>query len=330
MKSKFFLIPLLSFFIISCNNQPDCNDNDSKQLAKELIIQEMNENIGKTLSMLGTDISSNIDDFVNNYVEIKSIRVSAKDKELKKCDCATQIEFNIPEELIEKAEQYKSNFNSFFINSLKNQFSSSLDYEYSLQFSENEDEELFIEGFVPTDEIQEVFMNYTMLKKSISELEKKNNKINDEQKDLDENLSETISKVNEEDIEKAKLWLDNSIKKSNEDLKYEETILSPKYKSFLNDASAYIWGGDSDLTEDEVNLKWGKEYDISKIDNFSLCGNGSSGEIISETKFKELKNNSIIIFETMLKDNGSNESCKKEISVVKINNTFYINKVYSL
>lgn len=174
MKAKLFSLLAITFLFISCNNQPDCNDSDSIDLAKELIIQEMNENIGKSMTLFGVNIESNIAEFVNNYIEIKSIRVTGKEKELKKCDCATQIEFNLPEDFLEQIDKQSEKLDNFAANSVKNLFSSKLDYEYSLQLSEGEEKELFVEGFVPTEEIQEVFMAFTMLNKRFSEMNKDN------------------------------------------------------------------------------------------------------------------------------------------------------------
>lgn len=324
MKIKFTLLIILSSIIFSsCSNQPDCDDEESINLAKSLITQELKEKSGISLSMFGIEDDGSIDKFVDENIELVSIRPTEKDEELNKCSCATQISFKFPEEFIRKLEEHsKENILITAINKIMTQ---KLDYDYTLQ-KIKKDDQLLVEGFVPIEELQTILMNYALIQNAINE-----ENVNNEEETMSEDFSnEKFSVIDNSDIEKAKLWLDNSITKSNEDLKFEETIYTKKYRAFLNDAAPFLWGGDSDLTEEEVKSKWEDEYDLFITDNLSLCGNGSTGTIIPSSKFKKIKENNIIIFETTLTDNGSNETCKKEIRVVKKNNSFFVDGVTAI
>jgi hypothetical protein len=319
---------LLGLTLSGCQNQPECDNEDAKSLAKDLIKQELKSPKNKiALSMLGIDeIESRIDDFVDNIIEFDGSRPSEIDKELKKCDCTSQIIFKIPVNVTNLINEKlgKDNLNAIALNDV---FNSKINFDYTLQLA-NKDDELFIEAYIPEKELSEILSNYLVLKKAVDKLEKNGNLVTDN--NLSDENESTPMTFNTNEIEDVKKWINVSIFKSNVELDYEQTILSEKYKEFLKDASAYIWGGDSNLTEQQVKDKWSKEYDIYKIDNFSLCGNGLTGKIKSNTRFVKIKDNHIMIFETTLIDDGSDDKCKKEISIVKINNKYYIDRVYSL
>ena len=117
MKMKFTLLSILSLLIFSsCSKQPECDNEETIALAKELIIQELIKGTGLSFGMDESD-KKIFEDFVNEHIEIINARPTEKDDELRRCDCSSQISFKFSEELMEKLKE-----NSFWMAALKKQF----------------------------------------------------------------------------------------------------------------------------------------------------------------------------------------------------------------
>lgn len=182
---KITLLSILSLLLFaSCSKQPDCDNEEAIKLAKELIIQEMKENTGMALGMFGIDSEDGIDKFVNENIELISVRPTDKDEELQKCDCATQISFKFSDELIASLEENSKG--NLIISAINKMMTQKLDYNYTLQ-KIKKDDQLLVEGIVPVEELQGIFMNYAMIQNAI-------NKENNEDNNSDDNTnSETES-----------------------------------------------------------------------------------------------------------------------------------------
>lgn len=189
IKMKIHIISFIALSILtSCSKQPKCDGIESTKLAKALIIQEINNKTGMTLSMLGVNANENLEKFVNENIELINTRTNAKDEDLKKCSCSSQISFKFPEGFIENLEEKGEG--NFIINIIKKMLTQKIDYNYTLQII-NKNEELFVEGIVPSKELQEVFTNYAMFAPLLNK-EGENEKLSDEEL-LDKNLK-TVSK----------------------------------------------------------------------------------------------------------------------------------------
>jgi hypothetical protein len=188
---------ILSFLVISiftsCSKQPKCDNEESTKLAKSLIVQEMKEKTGMALSMFGVDADENLEKFVNENIELINVRTNDKDEDLKKCGCSSQISFKFSDDFIEKLqEKGKGNF---MVNIIKKMMTQKIDYNYTLQII-NKNEELFIEGIVPSEELQGVFTNYLMYAPLLKK-EDENEKMSD--KALLGNEAQTVHQ-NETDV----------------------------------------------------------------------------------------------------------------------------------
>lgn len=158
MKNKStLLISILILFLSSCAKQPNCDDTESIELAKQLIVQQMKEEIGTQYKMIGLDFDNFLKKFIDKNVEVINIRPTAKYENLRKCDCSSQISFKYPDDFIKKIEELESK--SFMKGVITTKLSNKLNYDYTLQII-NKNEELFIDGILPTKEINEVFSMY--------------------------------------------------------------------------------------------------------------------------------------------------------------------------
>ena len=91
---KYIICILILSILTSCTNQPKCDSDEAIQLAKDLIKQELKSDGGLLgLEMFGMGDENTIDKFVDDNIELKSVRTTEKDDELKTCNCASQITF---------------------------------------------------------------------------------------------------------------------------------------------------------------------------------------------------------------------------------------------
>lgn len=168
MKKYIICILLITLsFLLGCSKQPKCDSNESIQLAKDLIKQELASNKNSNaFAFLGIADKNTLENFVNDNIEVINIRTTSKDEELKKCDCASQITFKFSDELMAKLnEASKDGFIGLMIG---NPLDKQIEYTFNLQLIEKDDE-LFIEGFVPTEDLQDIFTLYSMIAPSIVE-----------------------------------------------------------------------------------------------------------------------------------------------------------------
>ncbi|WP_173969040.1 hypothetical protein [Flavobacterium bizetiae] len=131
----------------------------------------MKKNSGMAFAMLGVEDDESIDKFVNENIELVNVRPTDKDEDLKKCDCATQISFKFSEELIKTLKE-KSRGN-LIISVINEMMTKQLDYKYTLQ-KIKKDNQLLVEGIVPVEELQSIFMNYKMIQNAMNKQASKN------------------------------------------------------------------------------------------------------------------------------------------------------------
>lgn len=186
---KIHIISFIALSVLtSCSKQPKCDDEESTKLAKALIVQEMNDKTGMALSMFGINANENLKKFVDENIELINTRTNDKDEDLKKCSCSSQISFKFPEGFIEKLEEKGEG--NFMVNIIKKMMTQKIDYNYTLQII-NKNEELFVEGIVPSEELQGVFTNYAMFAPLLNK-EEENDKLSNEE--LPEMAVKTVSK----------------------------------------------------------------------------------------------------------------------------------------
>ncbi|MCA6423624.1 MAG: hypothetical protein IM568_12525 [Flavobacterium sp.] len=159
MKYTNVIAIIFLFIFSSCSKQPSCDDEESIELAKQLIVKEMNGEIGTQYKMIGIDVKEVLEKFINENIEIINARTTAKDESLKKCDCSSQISIKYSDDFIQKIEEQE---NKTFLNGvLTSYMSKQLNYNYTLQII-NKNDELFIEGNLPIKELSEAFSFYLM------------------------------------------------------------------------------------------------------------------------------------------------------------------------
>ena len=172
---KYIICILLLSILTSCTEQPKCDSDEALQLAKDLIKQELkSDGNSMALEMFGMGDENTIDKFVDENIELKSVRTTEKNDELKTCSCASQITFKFSEEFEKKMkENGKENIISSAINDILNK---QIEYYYNLQILEKE-KNLYIEGIVPKEELTGVLTNYTLFapKSKTKEVETENN-----------------------------------------------------------------------------------------------------------------------------------------------------------
>jgi hypothetical protein len=159
MKKSIICFLILSI-LSSCTNQPKCDSDEAIQLAKNLIKQGLKSNGGSlALAELGMGDENTIDEFVDENIELKSVRTTEKDDELKTCSCASQITFKFSDDFKEKMkEKGKENLSVSAINDMINE---QIEYNYNLQRIEKE-KNLYIEGIVPIKELRAVLISHIM------------------------------------------------------------------------------------------------------------------------------------------------------------------------
>ena len=219
---KIHIISLIALSVLtSCSKQPKCGDEESTKLAKALIVQEMNDKTGMALSIFGVNTNESLEKFVNENIELINIRTNDKDEDLKKCSCSSQISFKFPEGFIEKLEEKGEG--DFMINIIKKMLTQKIDYNYTLQII-NKNEELFFEGIVPSEEIQGVFTNYAILASFLNKKAKNKKLINEE------NISQNVKTVNKSETDLSVNSGEIIIEKSNI---YKERDYASKTKMYL-------------------------------------------------------------------------------------------------
>lgn len=262
---KYIICILILSILTSCTNQPKCDSDEGIQLAKDLIKQELKSDGGVLgLAMFGMGDENTIDEFVDNNIELKSIRTTEKDEELKTCTCASQITFKFSEEFEKKIkENGKENIISSAINDI---FNKQIDYDYNLQIIEKE-KNLFVEGIVPKEELMGVLTNYMLFapKDKTTESEE-----NNEKTDTNKNLNET---------EPSEKIIINNVSNLNslllKQLRNPETVTSKnkceddKYCNLVYEWSKLYYS----LPEEfQKNVKTGSEiYEIKKNDFEALA-----------------------------------------------------------
>ena len=129
---KYIICILILSILTSCTNQPKCDSDEAIQLAKDLIKQELKSDGGALgLAMFGIGDENTIDKFVDENIELTSVRTTEKNDELKTCSCASQITFKFSEEFEKKMkENGKENIISSAIYEI---FNKQIEYYYNLQ-----------------------------------------------------------------------------------------------------------------------------------------------------------------------------------------------------
>lgn len=176
----------------SCSKQPSCDDDESLELAKQLIVQEMDREIGLQYKMIGIDVKEILEKFIDENIEIVNARTTAIDEKLRKCDCSSEISIKYSDDFIKKIKEHE---NKKYMNGVLTSFiNKQLNYNYTLQII-NKKEELFIEGILPIKELNEAFSFYFMT--SIEFNKKNKNQVeNINYKKSDQNLQDSITDIN--------------------------------------------------------------------------------------------------------------------------------------
>lgn len=171
---KYLIGILLLLILTSCTEQPKCGSDEALQLAKDLIKQELksDENILYSLSFKEGD-EKLIDQFVDENIELTSIRTIEKNEELRTCNCASLITFKYSEDFQNKMkDDYRDNnkyFRSEFVldeseisatvNKIINE---QFEYYYNLQILEKE-KNLYLEGIVPKNELKNSVLSFLQI-----------------------------------------------------------------------------------------------------------------------------------------------------------------------
>lgn len=139
--------------------QPKCDSDEAIKLAKDLIKQQLNSKSNSmAFAMLGMGNESTIEKFVDENIEIINVRPTAKFDGLKKCDCASQITFKFSKEFEAKMKENEGK-NNIILSAVNEILTKQIDFAYTLQIIEKENN-LFIEGIVPEEELKGVLTNY--------------------------------------------------------------------------------------------------------------------------------------------------------------------------
>ena len=76
---KYIICILLLTILTSCTEQPKCDSEEALQLAKDLIKQELkSDGNSLALEMFGMGDENTIDKFVDENIELKSVRTTEK------------------------------------------------------------------------------------------------------------------------------------------------------------------------------------------------------------------------------------------------------------
>lgn len=166
MKNYIACILLLSL-LTGCSEQPKCDSPEAVSLAKDLIKQELKSDQNILNSVLySKEDESLIDRFVDENIELKTIRTIEKKEDLKSCKCASKIVFQFSEAYqVKMKEEYRKMFKSDVVDddmiasSIDKMINKQLDYNYNLQVLDNEDK-LYIEGDLAKEELSRLVLDY--------------------------------------------------------------------------------------------------------------------------------------------------------------------------
>lgn len=171
---KYFIGILLLSILTSCTEQPKCNSDEALQLAKDLIKKELksDENILYSLSFEEGD-EKLIDQFVDENIELTSVRAIEKNEELRTCNCSSIITFKYSEDFQNKMKDDYRNNNKYlrteFVldeseisNMINKIINEQFEYYYNLQILEKE-KNLYIEGIVPKNELKNSVLSFLQI-----------------------------------------------------------------------------------------------------------------------------------------------------------------------
>jgi len=96
--------------IVSCTQDVSCEGYTEKELVKSILKDELLKR-KVAFEMAGiNNFEEFINDFFNNNVKLELIRTTAKNKELKSCNCEAQLKFYLKEEIQKKIDStFKAN-----------------------------------------------------------------------------------------------------------------------------------------------------------------------------------------------------------------------------
>lgn len=156
------LFASLALLFSSCEKQPECND----PVVKSMVLDILKEDLDKQeiiFNQLGIyNFQEYSDNFFASMVEVKSVRTTDKNEDLKSCECEAEIEMLSQEGL----EPYKQRlFES--VPEFMEILTSDVPLNYSIQMTE--DDELYVETEIPTDDLYSNFLGYFYL--SLNEAE---------------------------------------------------------------------------------------------------------------------------------------------------------------
>lgn len=168
---KITLLTILLLTFLSCSDDSiKCDGISEIRTVKEIYRDELLK-MNFAFKMNGIDdLEEFLDGFLENNVKFDLIRTKAIDKELKSCECAAQLTFELDPEIKKDLENRTSN-NNEFQQAIVSKFlgTDGIDIEYSLQ--ETNDGNFVAETYSINEELSQVVMTYYMLEKSYKESE---------------------------------------------------------------------------------------------------------------------------------------------------------------
>jgi len=150
-----------AFIIISlatsCNNSDfNCNSEIAKQTVKEIWKDFESEN-SFSYRLLGLK-TNEVSTFIDNYMKIEQVRTISKDEDLKRCQCAGKVVFDIPEDLKMKIANIK-NEGGLMDYAMMEAYTAEngIDIEYTVQ--QTEDGDIYAETY-QIENLGEIIMFY--------------------------------------------------------------------------------------------------------------------------------------------------------------------------
>jgi hypothetical protein len=166
---KITLMTILFLTILSCEDDSvKCDGKLEIETVKEIYKDELMK-MNFAFKMNGIDdLEGFLYGFFENNVKFDLIRTKAIDKELKSCECAAKLTFELDPEIKKDLENRTSNNNPFQQEILSKFLANDgIDIEYSLQ--ETNDGNFVAETYLINEELSQVAMTYYMLEKSYKE-----------------------------------------------------------------------------------------------------------------------------------------------------------------
>lgn len=185
---KYFIGVLLLSILTSCTEQPKCDSDEALQLAKDLIKKELKSDENVLYSLLFEEGDEKlIDQFVDENIELTSVRTIEKNEELENCNCASIITFKYSEDFQNKMKDVYRNTNKYIrsefvlnesditaqVNKIINE---QFEYSYNLQILEKE-KNLYIEGIVPKNELKNSVLSFLRISKKYATKKEKEQEI---------------------------------------------------------------------------------------------------------------------------------------------------------